>query len=232
MAFEELECQVERGKRPSTSWTKHAARRKLFPVRQSFVDLFVRHVFSLIRARMCCHQQHGISARRSSMHSIKLLLAACLVIPLGACAGSQGGAQPPAAPPVVKRELLIGAWGALDSFQLLQKIEFKEDGSVKVNFKEMPEAVPGKFSWIDDRSGVLEYQASDAAKKAFQPVIKKVRAQVKQGVAKRYGDKRGEEAASVYPLELPAKETLRIGLAQNQLVLETERGLKLSFDRK
>jgi hypothetical protein len=165
------------------------------------------------------------------MRASELSLAACLVLPLGACARSEP-VPVHAAPVPVKRELLIGAWAATNRFQLVQEMEFARDGSMKAVFKAMPEAVPGKYSWTDDRSIVLEYRPSEAARKEFRRLVRRHREKVRETLERKAGPEVAERMAAAYPLELPERHVCHVGLAENQLVLNDDAGLKLSFDPK
>jgi hypothetical protein len=184
-----------------------------------------------LRSGVLLPKQYSEPARRLSMRVTYLILAAFLVLPLGACAGSQQGTAHPGPPPV-KREMLVGNWGATDPFQVIQQIEFVKDGTTKTIFKAMPEAVPGKYSWVDDRLIVLEFQPSDSARKAFQAMAKAHRETVKKMSERRLGADGAERVAAAHWPQLPDKETLHIGMAENQLLLTTEKDVKLSFDRK
>jgi hypothetical protein len=165
------------------------------------------------------------------MRASQLSLAACLVLPVGACARSEP-VPVHAAPVPVKRDLLIGAWAATNRFQLVQEIEFARDGSMKTVFKAMPEAVPGQYFWTDDRSIVLEYRPSEAARKEFQRVVRTHREKVRETLERKAGPEVAERMAAAYPLELSERQVWHIGLAENQMVLNDDAGLKFSFDPK
>jgi hypothetical protein len=165
------------------------------------------------------------------MRLIQFFLVGCLILPLGACAASGQGSPHPAPAPV-KRELLIGRWAATDPSQFVQGFEFSKDGSLKTVFKAMTEPVPGRYSWTDDRTIVLEFQPTEAARKAFQKVARAHRDSVKKAVEWKAGPERAEQAAAVYPLELSERETWNIGLAENQLFLTNDKDVRLSFDPK
>jgi hypothetical protein len=162
----------------------------------------------------------------------QFFLAASLILPLSACADSGQGPAHPSTPPAVNRELLVGTWAATSELQLVQQMQFNKDNSLKTIFRDVSEPVAGKYSWVDDRSITIEYQPSPSAKKAFQLVAKRMRQDAVKRVKSRLGPEGAEKAAEMVPLELPAGETLQIGLAERQLILTTEKKLNLSFDRK
>ncbi len=161
------------------------------------------------------------------MRVLHLLMTIGLILTLGACSGpKQNGAPPP-----VNRELLIGSWAAPEEGQLVRTVEFAADGSMKITFKNVPGEVAGKYAWSDDHSLAVEYQASAEAKKAYHATVKAMLEQIKE-LAKRMG-KPAIEASAVehYPEELPAQETMRVGLTADQLALTTQSGLALAFNR-
>jgi hypothetical protein len=166
------------------------------------------------------------------MRVIRVVPIASLLFCLGACAGPTQG-QRPAPPPPVNRAMLAGAWAAFDKDQFVQKVEFENDDSMKTTFRYMPETVPGKFSWSDDRTLVAEYQLSDAIRKAYQTAAKKQRDEIRPVLERTKLGKEGAQrvVATQYADELTARQTLQIGFTGDLLVIRTEKGQQLSFKR-
>jgi hypothetical protein len=152
---------------------------------------------------------------------------------LAACSGSTENHAPPA----LDRQMLVGKWEADEPEQLLQALEFSADQSFRMTIKQVPETVPGTYTWSGNASLAVEYRPSDEAKKACKATL----AAVKQDFRER-GKKAGgsigaglEQAADDYPDELPAKEELRIGMSDRYgpvLVVISAKGLNFRFKKR
>jgi hypothetical protein len=161
------------------------------------------------------------------MRSIHFLLIAGLFLPLGAC----GGPAENRAPPPLNKDLLVGTWITEQKTQLIQKLEIAAGGSLKATFKDVAEAVPGTYTWSDDRALTVAFRPSDAAKNEYKEMAKKLQAEIKESVTRRAGEANGANAAAAIPDEVPATENMHVNLSEDQLILTTEKELKLPFNR-
>jgi hypothetical protein len=154
-----------------------------------------------------------------------------LLLMVGACANSNQ--KPLPAPPVVNKALLTGTWNAAEGDQFVQKVEFAGDGSMKVTFKDVPQAIGGKYSWSDDRTLAIEYHLSDDVQKAYGAAAKKERDRIRPGLERTVLGKGGAARVSAeqYPDRLSGKQIFSIGLTQDMLVLKPESGPQDAFRR-
>lgn len=159
-----------------------------------------------------------------------LPVAVCL--PLCACGSKEGGH----APPPLDTELLLGKWQAFETDQLIQSFEFKPDQTFSMQIRNVPEVIPGKYSWSGDYSLRLEYQPSEEVQKACRAALKEMKHNM-TGAASKMGGTIGDnilQSAAKYPDELPAKEELRVGLSDRygpNLSLTTAKGLIWTFKK-
>jgi hypothetical protein len=159
-----------------------------------------------------------------------VLLCLLLILCVG-CNRSQGHAPPP-----LDKDLLIGKWDADEPEQFIQSCEFAADRSCKLTLKSVPEIVPGMYSWTGETKLTLEYRPSEEAQKNCKVFLKKLKAAIREKGENSPGSTGPALAnsANQYPDELPAKEEMRVGLADRYgpvLILTTESGLNFRFKK-
>jgi uncharacterized protein (TIGR03066 family) len=161
---------------------------------------------------------------RFLIYGLGLLLTAC------------GSPKEDHSPPPLDKDMLLGKWEADDPEQLIQEFEFAADKSLHLKLRQVEETVPGTYEWSGNASLTLEYRPSDEAKKASAAVLAAVKQDLRDRAKKTPGPVGAglQNAANNYPDELPAKETLRIGMSDRYgpvLVVTTEKGLNMRFKK-
>jgi hypothetical protein len=143
------------------------------------------------------------------------LLVGCLALLLGACSGSDGRAPPP-----LNKQLLAGKWKNVSEAQFIAGYEFAEDGTVKMTLQGMGRPVQGRYAWSGERTLDLEYQAAPDVQQAYQAAARAYKDQLTDSIkAGKLYDRAGESMSAAVPDELPAKETVQVGLSEQPRLL-------------
>jgi hypothetical protein len=145
---------------------------------------------------------------------VKLLLVGGLALLLGSCSG--GGSH---APPPLKKELLTGKWKSPPTL-FIAGYEFAEGGALKMNIRTMKQPITGTYAWDGDRTLHLKYDLPPDVKKAYDTAAKAYKDDVTKKIeAKTLPDKAGPSLLGSVPDELPAEETVQVGLSEKPPLL-------------
>jgi hypothetical protein len=168
------------------------------------------------------------------MRALCLFAAGGLCLLLASCGGKT--LPPNDVTPVSKyRELIGGKWEADNDRQLVQTYEFGPEDKLTVTVKGMKEPIHGTYHWVGDKEVELEYQAPADQKKDYAAAIK-ARKQPDEQMARGQGPIADavRKSLEAIPDELPEKEKAKVILAEKPrevLIVETERGMTLDFNR-
>jgi hypothetical protein len=158
------------------------------------------------------------------------MLIGSLSLFLGACS-SQGNPVPPPALP--NKEWVTGKWKNAAEAQFLAGYEFDKDGALKVTFRCMKEAIPGRFAWSSERTVEVVYTKTADVKQAYEAAIKAYKEELQVRIKKREVEGRaGPSLLRLVEDEFPDKHTFTVGITDPKfLVLNPKDGPTLSFER-
>jgi hypothetical protein len=169
------------------------------------------------------------------MRVLSLFLLGSLGLLIPAC----GGSTVDRGRPEVKKELLPGKWEVTDDskeFQHIQACEFT-DGKLTMTALGLAEPVPGTYTWADDRTIEVTFQATDKLKKAFKDAMKAIKKPRldKIGNAKDPISAGKRKSVEAIPDELPPtqkyKVIIQVGKKNTDLVLDSGTGANLEFKK-
>jgi hypothetical protein len=124
------------------------------------------------------------------------------------------------APPPPNKQLLNGKWKNSSEFQLISGYEFAEDGTVKMTVRGMNKPVTGTYAWNGDRALDLKYRAEGDVAKAYATTAKVYKEEVKDLVKSgKLPDRAAPSILATVRDELPAEETLKVGLSEQPRLL-------------
>jgi hypothetical protein len=168
------------------------------------------------------------------MRAVSLLLTGGLGLLITAC----GNPKVDPGRPVLKKELLVGKWKVTEDneeTQYVQDCEFA-DGKLKMTVKGLKEPVPGTYSWADDYTLDVTFQANDDLKKAFKTAIQALKKPrlAKIGDAKDHIPDSQRKSVEEIPNELPATQKYKVGITEGKqnTLLTLDNGTVVVLDFK
>jgi hypothetical protein len=158
----------------------------------------------------------------------KFLLLTGLALLLGSCFG--GGTPPPP----LKKDLLTGKWKNSSDLLFVSGCEFAADGTAKLTMQGMEQPVAAHYSWSGDRTIDVQYTEAADVREAYRKAAAAYKAEVSAKVkAGTLPDKAEAGILGMVRDELPAKETLKVAIAERPplLILTNDNSVTLTFSR-
>ena len=153
----------------------------------------------------------------------KLLFAGCLALLLAGCSAKVSHAPPP-----LNQKALAGKWTSASTESFLLGYDFADDGTFTMTIAHMERPVPGQYAWSGERDLDLDYQVTPEVREAYDAAVKayKEKANALPGMAR-------PSMLRLVRDELPAKETLLVGISEKppELVVTYGQGVSLNFVR-
>jgi hypothetical protein len=152
-----------------------------------------------------------------------------LALFVGACSANVGHAPPP-----LNKQLLTGKWKNSSDTQFVTGYEFAEDGTLKMIVQGMEQPVPARFTWSGERTLDMEFKVPEDIQRAYQAAAKAYKDQVRDRIKSgQLTDRAGPGMLSMVPDELPAEESLQVGLSDQPrlLILARANGVSQTFEQ-
>jgi hypothetical protein len=151
------------------------------------------------------------------MRAVPVILAACVGLISSSCGGGQPRSPVNAATGLKPRDVFVGSWKIKKEDALETHVEgydFAADNTLKVHYVGAKELIKGTYTFLDDFTVEVAYDATEEAKKAYADAVKayktsdaslakqgKVAAQVQGAIAGIFAR---------IPDQLPATEKLTV----------------------